>query len=151
MSQLSSDCACQSRMKYKRELWHQLIKPDFQSHKKQGWLSNGLFSTRRQHWQPKCTEQLRFLFFQRYRKSISVVAGMIFIQNALPLLIKRGALALQEAWQLRSRLFYRVDIHSNQRWQFLFLSPSLLREREILKSSTVTAVGWHRENCCLKW
>lgn len=43
------------------------------------------------------TEQLRFLVFQRYRKSISAVAGMIFIQNALPLLIKRG----EEVWLCR--------------------------------------------------
>lgn len=34
------------------------------------------------------------------------MAGMIFIQNALPLLIKRGGLALQEAWQLSGCLFY---------------------------------------------
>lgn len=41
--------------------------------------------------------QLRFLVFQRHGESISVVAGRIFIQNALTLLIKRG----QGVWLCR--------------------------------------------------
>lgn len=148
-SYLLFDCNSQFRVKYEKlsdsrssSLISNLIK-------KRVWLSNGLFplsisADRRAHRAVKILSFSKGIENQYPQWQV----WYLFKKLSLSLSIKKeGGLALKKAWQLRGCLFYGVDTHSNQRWQFLFLNPSVLRETSW--NPTVTVVAWHRKTSYL--
>lgn len=91
---------------------------------------------------------------------MSLLAALTFIQNALPLFIKSG-LALQEAWQLSSSLFYMgwtftvtdndsfyfCTLHSAERHPQIQLCHSGRlphQESSLLKTKELAEIWWTR-------